>query len=45
MKGFMILMMLITVICSAKTDYTKLIHNTDPNAKCLDGSSPMIYLH
>jgi hypothetical protein len=25
--------------------YTKVIHNTDPEAKCLDGSSPMIYLH
>lgn len=25
--------------------YSKVIHNTDPDAKCLDGSSPMIYLH
>jgi hypothetical protein len=25
--------------------YKKIIHNTDPEAKCLDGGSPMIYLH
>ena len=25
--------------------YKKVIHNTDPNAKCLDGSSPAVYLH
>jgi len=25
--------------------YSKVIHNTDPEAKCLDGSSPMVYLH
>lgn len=25
--------------------YKKVIHNTDANAKCLDGSSPAVYLH
>lgn len=25
--------------------YKKVIHNTDPKAKCLDGSSPAVYLH
>ena len=45
MKECMIWLMLIAIICSANTNYTKIVHNTDPNAKCLDGSSPMIYLH
>ena len=30
---------------AASGDFVKVIHNTDPEAKCLDGSSPMIYLH
>lgn len=25
--------------------YTKITHKLDPEAKCLDGSSPAIYLH
>lgn len=25
--------------------YRKVIHNTDPNAKCLDGTPPALYLH
>lgn len=25
--------------------YKKVIHNTDPKAKCLDGTSPAVYLH
>ncbi len=34
------------LVCAIKADpYKKVIHNTDPDAKCLDGSSPMIYLH
>lgn len=42
-----IVLALICTLLSAKlnTNYTKIIHNTDPEAKCLDGSSPMIYLH
>jgi hypothetical protein len=30
---------------AATSDFVKVIHNTDPEAKCLDGSSPMVYLH
>jgi len=25
--------------------YNLVIHNTDPNARCLDGSSPALYYH
>lgn len=25
--------------------YRKVIHNIDPEAKCLDGSSPALYVH
>lgn len=46
MKGFKIWLSLTLIIgCLSTSDYTKIIHNTDPNAKCLDGSGPMIYLH
>jgi hypothetical protein len=30
---------------SAEQPYKKIVHNTDPKAKCLDGSSPAVYLH
>lgn len=30
---------------TAEQPFQKVIHNTDPNAKCLDGSSPAIYIH
>lgn len=42
----LILCLLFTIL-SAKltTEYIKVLHNTDPEAKCLDGSIPMIYLH
>ena len=37
------------VICSnavtAPLVYHKVIHNTDPEARCLDGSPAMIYVH
>ena len=36
----------ILVLCSCKEEpYKLVIHNTDPNAKCLDGTSPALYLH
>lgn len=38
--------LLLLISCVAAEDYyRKIIHGTDPQAKCLDGSSPMIYLH
>jgi len=46
MKNLAVLVFVgLILACLCGTDYTKIIHNTDPNAKCLDGSSPMIYLH
>ena len=37
---------LILVCCTANPQmYQKVIHNTDPEAKCLDGSPSFIYVH
>lgn len=43
-KGVLVLAL---VCCSLSADsfFTKVVHNTDPDAKCLDGSSPFVYLH
>lgn len=41
--ALLIAVLIIYVACDDK--YIKVIHNTDPDAKCLDGSSPMIYLN
>jgi hypothetical protein len=30
---------------TAEQPYKKIVHNTDPKAKCLDGSSPALYFH
>lgn len=35
----------ILALSAASSEFVKVIHNTDPEAKCLDGSSPMVYLH
>lgn len=40
-----VLLSIIVLASSAETPYKKIIHNTDPEAKCLDGSSPAIYVH
>lgn len=47
MKKIALFLVLATLALStaAPGDFVKIIHNTDPEAKCLDGSSPMIYLH
>jgi len=37
--------MLIACFSQVKNYYTKIQHNTDPEAKCTDGSSPILYLH
>ena len=42
---FFIALLLLIVMAAASDFYKKVIHNTDPDAKCLDGSSPMVYLH
>ena len=33
------------VVLGAEEPYKLVIHNTDPEAKCLDGTSPALYLH
>ena len=41
-----ILAIFVTFIFSTSSmNYTKVTHNTDPEAKCLDGSPPIVYLH
>ncbi len=40
-----VLLSIIVLASSAEIPYKKVIHNTDPDAKCLDGSSPAIYVH
>jgi hypothetical protein len=42
-----LILITLTVLCAyaAEQPYRKIIHNSDPKAKCLDGSSPAIYLH
>jgi O-palmitoleoyl-L-serine hydrolase len=42
-------MILLAILClcalATEQPYKKIIHNSDPNAKCLDGTSPALYLH
>ena len=45
MKSLIILCLCLVTLVFSSGEYTKIIHDTDPEAKCLDGSSPMIYLH
>ena len=41
----MIISFKVLALGAANNDYVQVIHNTDPEAKCLGGSPPMIYLH
>lgn len=43
--SIVLLTVLLTLTHSQSTFYQKVIHNTDPEAKCLDGSSPFLYIH
>lgn len=39
---------LIALLCyqlNGEAEYRKIIHKTDPEAKCLDGSPSLLYLH
>lgn len=40
---------LILLLCISPTflgqRYKKIVHTTDPDAKCLDGSPPALYVH
>lgn len=33
------------VIANTQANYKKVIHNYDPEAKCLDGSPGLLYVH
>jgi hypothetical protein len=41
---FLLITLIATVLC-VEQPYKLVIHNTDPEAKCLDGSSPGLYVH
>ena len=43
--AFLILLVFSATVFCAEEPYKLVIHNTDPNAKCLDGTSPALYLH
>ena len=40
-----ILLLAFTLAVSSQSIYRKVIHNTDPEAKCLDGSPGALYIH
>lgn len=41
----LVLMILLFSQSHAQEFYKKVVHNTDPEAKCLDGSPAFLYLH
>jgi hypothetical protein len=45
MQKVLALILILAISVQSSMFYQKVLHNTDPNAKCLDGSIPMIYLH
>ena len=44
-KTYLLIFFLFVAILAEEQPFKKIIHNTDPKAKCVDGSSPAIYLH
>jgi len=47
MKNYILVLAIFTlvVVLGAEEPYKLVIHNTDPDAKCLDGTSPSLYYH
>jgi hypothetical protein len=48
MLGYSKLTMLVLaflLVCALQDNYKKIIHNSDPEAKCLDGSPGLLYVH
>lgn len=37
--------LLLLTLANCQTGYKKVIHNYDPQAKCLDGSPSLLYVH
>jgi hypothetical protein len=44
-KYLLILVLAILLSASQAQNYKKVVHLTDPEARCLDGSPPAIYVH
>lgn len=44
LKTFILIFLVFNVILSDEL-YKKIIHTTDPDALCLDGTPPLLYLH
>jgi hypothetical protein len=46
MRGIQVisLLLLIVAICCQNAPYNKVVHGTDPEARCLDGSPGALYL-
>ena len=46
MKKYLFVLALLLLISFAQAQkYKKIVHTTDPDARCLDGSPPAIYVH
>ena len=45
MKKYLLIFFLFALSLAVSKFYQKVIHNTDPEAKCLDGSPGFIYVH
>ena len=48
MLGYSKLLLLIwtiLIMSTLQTNYKKVVHNYDPEAKCLDGSPGLLYVH
>lgn len=45
MKARVVFILALTVSVWALTNYTKVVHSTNSEAKCLDGSIPALYIH
>lgn len=45
MRLALLVVVLLTLSNSQEVYYKKVIHNTDTDAKCLDGSPPFLYIH
>jgi hypothetical protein len=45
MNRFALLIILSVILIASSQKYRKIVHTTDPEAKCLDGTPPAIYVH
>lgn len=43
-KSILLILLVITIAHSEEL-YKKVIHSTDPDAQCLDGTPPILYYH